>query len=133
MPHGQKPRLLVVEDEPSIGEVCLRILTREGFAVELAVNGRIGMEMITRQDFDLFLIDIRTPSMSGKDLYKWMLENRGELAGHVMFTTGDMMSEDLLLYIKGTSRPFLPKPFTPDELIETVKKTWRDIAARLPA
>ena len=130
LPQGQKPRLLVVEDEPHVGEICARVLGREGFDVEIAANGRIGLGLVIKNDYDFCLLDIRTPGMSGKELYKWLLENRTELASRVMFTTGDIMAQDLLVFIKNTGRPFLPKPFSPDELAKIVKKTWAEIISR---
>ena len=119
-----------MEDEPHVGEICLRVLGREGFDVEIAANGRIGLGLVIKNDYDFCLLDIRTPGMSGKELYKWLLENRTELASRVMFTTGDIMAQDLLVFIKNTGRPFLPKPFSPDELVKIVKKTWAEIISR---
>lgn len=118
----QKARLLVVEDETATGRMCVQVLSREGFKVELACNGRIGMEKMSQHDFDLCLLDIRLPVISGLVLYEWLLENRSRLAKRIIFTTGDTMSKDLLLYIEKTGRPFLPKPFTPNELLYMVKK-----------
>ncbi|AKG52775.1 DNA-binding heavy metal response regulator [Dehalogenimonas sp. WBC-2] len=128
--QGQRPRLLVVEDEPHVGEICLRVLGREGFDVEIAANGHIGLGFVIQYDYDFCLLDIRTPGMSGKELYKWLLENRTELASRVIFTTGDIMAQDLLAFIKHTGRPFLPKPFSPDELVKIVKETWKEIISR---
>lgn len=53
--------VLVVEDEPGIAAVCMRILSREGFQVDIAVNGEVALEMWRRKNYDLCLSDIRTP------------------------------------------------------------------------
>ncbi len=119
-----------MEDEPSISELCLLVLSREGFDVEVVTNGRMGLDFIMVRDFDLCLLDIRTPTMSGKELYKWMLENRLDLANRVIFTTGDIMAPDLLAFIKHSGRPFLPKPFSLDELVKIVNRSWEETLSR---
>ncbi|GAH16631.1 unnamed protein product, partial [marine sediment metagenome] len=65
-------RILVVEDEPAICELCRRVLAGEGFEVDIAVNGKVAQDMIEDKKYDLFLIDIRLPEMDGKELYKWI-------------------------------------------------------------
>jgi DNA-binding response OmpR family regulator len=54
-PKSQKKRILVVEDEPSICQVCLRTLTAEGFEVDIAVNGAIAGKMIGETNYDIVL------------------------------------------------------------------------------
>jgi CheY-like chemotaxis protein len=109
-------KILVVEDEPSISSICERVLTSEGCEVDIAVNGEIAQNMIESKGYDFCLIDIKTPAMNGKELYQWLAEKHTHLANGVVFTTGDVMDEDIQSLLKRTDRPFLPKPFTPDDL-----------------
>jgi DNA-binding response OmpR family regulator len=118
-------RMLVVEDEPTISQVCQRVLTSEGFEVDIAVNGKIAQDMIEERQYDLCLIDIRTPEMNGKQLYQWLKEKHLKLIDRVIFTTGDVMGKDIQGFLDQTARPFLPKPFTPDELRTIVRETLR--------
>ena len=120
-------RVLVVEDEPAISDVCQRVLTSEGFEVDIAVNGRIAQDMIEEKQYDLCLIDMRTPSMSGKELYQWLKEKHPRLASRVIFSTGDVMSGDIQSFLEQAARPFLPKPFTPGELRAIVKETLKEL------
>ncbi len=120
-------RILVVEDEPAICEVCQRVLTDEGFEVDTAINGKVAQDMIEKQQYDFCLIDIRTPKMNGRELYQWLKEKYPQLAGGVMFTTGDVMGGDIQIFLEQASRPFLPKPFTPDELRTIVRETLRQL------
>ncbi len=114
-------RILVVEDEPAIGRICTRTLEADGFQVEIAANGRIARDILQRKRHDLYLIDIRTPEMNGVELYKYLEKGYPELTKKVVFTTGDVMSGDIGSFLKGTGRPFLPKPFTPDQLRAAVR------------
>lgn len=119
---GGSKRILVVEDEPAICQVCLRTLTAEGFDVDIAVNGAIAEEMLGETDYDLCLIDIRTPIMNGNELYQHILDKHPDFTGKIIFTTGDVLDEKLTSLLDGSKRPYLPKPFTPDELRSIVKE-----------
>ncbi len=118
--------VLVVEDEPSIGQVFLRVLNGEGFSVDVAANGEIALEMVTQKQYDYCLIDIKTPAMNGLEFYMWLQEQHSTLADQVIFTTGDISFGETEHFLEKSDRPFLPKPFTPDELIAKVKETWKE-------
>jgi CheY-like chemotaxis protein len=120
--EGQRQRILVVEDEPAICQVCLRTLTAEGFEVDIAVNGAIAGKMLGEKKYDLCLIDIRTPIMNGRELYQYIRDNYPNFTGKIIFTTGDVLDEKLASMLDGAERPYLPKPFTPDELRTIVKE-----------
>ena len=117
----------MVEDEPSIGTMCQRVLTREGFEVDIAVNGRVAQDMIEEQQYDLCLVDVRTPKMSGTELYQWLQKKYPQLTNRVIFTTGSIMGGDNLTFVEQTGRPFLPKPFTPNELKVIVQEALKQI------
>lgn len=112
---SNKRKVLVVEDEPAIAKVCVRILAAEGFDVETATNGQIALNRLSTDMYDFCLVDIRTPEMNGVELYKRLKDDCPEMANRVIFSTGDMISDDIRAFLKGTGRPFLAKPFTPDE------------------
>jgi len=120
-------RVLVIEDEPAICELCRRVLTGEGFEVDIAVKGEIAQDMLGRKDYDLCLIDIKLPAMNGKELYQWLKEKHRQLASRVIFTSGDVMSGDTQSFLEQSGRPFLPKPFTPDEIKAMVKGILKEV------
>ena len=120
-------RILVVEDEPAIGELCRKVLSKEGFEIDIAVNGKVAQDMIEKQEYNLYLFDIKLPEMNGKELYQWLEEKHPQLTGRVMFTTGSVFSGDTLRFMELTGRPTLPKPFTAAELITIVRETLQEI------
>ena len=124
---GSVKRILIVEDEPAICDVCRRVLTSEGFEVDIAVNGKIAQDMLEEKQYDLCLFDIKTPIMDGKELYQWLKEKHPQLAGRVIFTTGDVIGGDTQSFLEQAARPFLPKPFTADELKTIVSETLKEI------
>ena len=126
-PNISAKKILVVEDEPSISDVCRRVLTSEGFKVDIAVNGKVAQDMMGKKEYDLCLIDIRTPKMNGKELYQWLKEKRPKLTNEVIFTTGDVMSGETQAFIEQSGKPFLPKPFTPDELKAVIREASKRV------
>ena len=126
-PHSSTKRILVVEDEPAISQVSLRVLVSEGFEVDIAVNGKVAQDMLEAKQYDFCLIDIRTPQMSGKELYQWLKKKHPELTRGVIFTTGDVMGGDTQSFLEQAGRLFLPKPFTPDELKAVVREAVKEI------
>ncbi len=120
-------RALVVEDEPSISAVCQRVLISEGFEVDIAVNGKVAQDVLKEKQYDLCIVDIRTPTMNGIELYKWLKEKHPQMAGRVIFTTGDIMGGDTKSFVEQTGRPYLPKPFTPDELKTIITETLKTV------
>ena len=121
--HSIAKRILVVEDEPAISEVCLRVLTSEGFEVDIAVNSKVAQDMIEKQQYDLFLFDIRLPVMTGIELYQWLQEKYPHLARRVIFVGGDVMAGDTRRFLEMVNRPFLSKPFTLSQLGAWVTST----------
>ena len=109
-------KILVVEDEPEINQVCRRVLGSKGFEVDVAVNGVAAQDMLGKKDYDLCIIDIRTPVMNGKQLYQLIVQKYPKLANRVIFTSGDVADSYTQRFLELVGRPFLPKPFTPDEL-----------------
>jgi DNA-binding response OmpR family regulator len=107
--------------------MCQRVLTREGFEVEIAINGRLAQDMIEKKQYDLYLIDMRTPEMNGTELYQWLQKKYPRVTNQVIFTTGGVIDEKAMPFIKQSGRPFLPKPFTPDELTAIVKESLKQL------
>ena len=126
-PKSDVKRVLVVEDEPAICELCRRVLTDEGLEVDIAVNGNVAQDMIEDKKYDLFLIDIRLPLVNGIELYRWLQNKHPQLSSRVIFTTGSVIGGDTQTFLEQTAKPFLPKPFTPAQLKAIVRETLRQL------
>lgn len=121
-------QILIVEDEPSICEVCIKALSGKGYKIDIATNGSLGEKKLNEKDYDLVIIDMRTPVMNGKELYNSIIKNHYHIKDKVIFTTGGIIGGDTPVFLKKSGRPFLPKPFTPNELRETVKQYFNEEA-----
>lgn len=120
-------RILIVEDEPNISQICKRVLISEGFEADVAANGAVAQEMMGNKDYELILVDIRTPVMNGRDFYTYLKERYPELVERVVFTTGDVIGGGTKKFLQQSGRPFLSKPFTPDELKDITRDTLRQL------
>lgn len=107
--------------------MCQRVLTREGLEVDITVNGRLAQDIIEKRRYDICLIDIRTPKMSGAELYQWLQKKHPQVANRVIFTTGSVIDEKTMAFVEQSGRPFLPKPFTPNELTAIVKEALKQL------
>ena len=116
---GAGERLLVVEDDAMVRAVAATILSRSGFEVVTAENGEEALELLeTDSRFDLMISDLMMPTVGGLKLAA-ELEARG-LDLPMIFTSGyaEGVSDRVP---EGARRAFLPKPFSPEDLVAAVR------------
>lgn len=113
-------RILVVDDERGLREGCKHVLVPEGYLVESADSGAGGWELVKTIPYDLLLIDVMMPGMSGLDLLSRVLQHDPDLICIVI--TGFATLETAVDATKRGAFDFLRKPFSPDELVNLVRK-----------
>lgn len=117
-------RILIVEDEPVICEICLKVLNGEGYEVEIAANGYEGEGKLKEKNYDLIIIDMRTPVMDGRQLSQHISEKYPHMIGRVIMTSGEVLGSDMQRFLEKYDIPFLPKPFTSKELKRVVEDAF---------
>ncbi len=115
-----KPRVLVVDDEERIQTACCRLLTDEGCDVQVAENGIMGLEMIEENHFDIILVDLMMPGMSGMDVLSDVKSRHPDTV--VIIITGYATIEHSIEAMKKGAFDFLSKPFSPGELRQCTSK-----------
>ncbi len=115
-----KAKVLVVDDEAGIRDLCSRIL-RQNYEVTTAPDGPTAIEMAETAPPDLLLTDIRMPGMTGLEAAKRIVKRNPEISVVVMTGFGefDTLLETVRLGVSG----FLVKPFSPDDLRKTVEES----------
>ncbi len=121
-PEGSKKRILVIEDEPTIGLLCKRVLTAGGFDVDVVNNGLDAKKVAEEKDYALCVSDVRLPGMTGIELYEHWKATKNPIAERVVFITGDTMSNYIRDFLKKAERSSIMKPFEPEDLVEAVRK-----------
>jgi len=125
-------RILVVDDEVGMREGCRRILAAEGFVVETAEDGRAALERFEAAGgFDVVISDLKMPRMGGMDLIE-ALHARDEDALLLVITAYATIDTAVDATKRG-AYGYIPKPFTPDELVLHVRNGLEKRALRLEA
>ncbi|MGA1792103.1 MAG: response regulator [bacterium] len=114
-------KILVVDDEKRIRDVCQEMLTNEGFLVSVAEDGYRGLEIIQKEEFDIILLDLMMPGISGMDLLVRIKENYSETI--IIVITGYGTLKYGVEAMKNGAFDFLPKPFSPEDLRLVINKT----------
>jgi two-component system response regulator PilR (NtrC family) len=109
-----RPRILVVDDEPSMREMLRIVLRRDGYDVVLAQNGIDGMERLRTEPFDLLLSDIRMPDISGVEVLRAAKEINREILAFMM--TAFASTETAVEAMRLGALDYFTKPFSMDEL-----------------
>ncbi|MEW6665839.1 MAG: ATP-binding protein [Thermodesulfobacteriota bacterium] len=127
-----KTRILVVDDEKRIRDACLALLTDEGFEVALAESGFEGLKCIEAEHFDVLLLDLMMPGLTGIDLLTRVKAKHPDTV--VIVITGYATLDHAIDAMKKGAFDFLSKPFSPDDLRSVIRKaidyirTLEDIA-----
>jgi two-component system phosphate regulon sensor histidine kinase PhoR len=113
-------KILVVDDEPRIRDACQEVLNEEGFAVAVAPDGQQGVQMIQKEHFDIILVDLMMPVLSGFEVLAHVKEHHPDTV--VIVITGYATVEHSISAMRQGAYDFIPKPFTPDQLRMVVAK-----------
>jgi PAS domain S-box-containing protein len=113
-------RVLVVDDEAVIRDILARILSERGYHVESAQSGQEGLQKIEAAEYDVYILDIKMPGVDGKDMYDTINNQYPDLAGRVIFITGDTITKSTLDFLESTKRKYFGKPLDFILLVKTV-------------
>jgi len=117
---SQKGSVLVVDDELSIREACKKILLREGLHVEVVCDGLEAKQIIEKKLFDLVLVDLKLPHLSGEELLHWLRHTYPDIVPVVI--TGYPSFDSAVSAVKEGAYDYIPKPFTAGELRRIVRR-----------
>ena len=112
-------RLLIIDDEPSIRESLEVLLTLEGFDVTLAVDGKQGLDILSRDEFDLLLLDLALPGESGIDLLPRITAMHPQLP--VIMITAFGTVNNVVDAIRAGAENFVQKPWDNEKLLADIR------------
>jgi two-component system, OmpR family, alkaline phosphatase synthesis response regulator PhoP len=118
-----KPRVLLVEDEPSLVLTLTDRLRAEGYEVESAENGDSGYRRALQGPFDLVLLDVALPGRSGFDVLRDLRQQRVDTPVLMLTARGQVV--DRVLGLKLGADDYLPKPFETMELLARMEAILR--------
>lgn len=130
--NEQGVRALVVDDEFGIREGCRRILTEEGFEVTTASDGVEALEIFEKEpDYSFALVDLLMPRLGGLELIKRLRAMEPDLL--LIIITAHATIDTAVEGTKQGAYSYIPKPFTPEELLLTIRNGLERQALALEA
>jgi DNA-binding response OmpR family regulator len=130
-----KARILVVDDEPPIGDIVSTVLSKAGHQVRYAIDAEHAIEVFQSEPIDLFILDIMMPRMDGFALCEW-IRRRCNLP--VIMLTAKGSVNDIVHGLKVGADDYITKPFTVKELEARVdavlrRTSWSEEPANVKA
>ena len=114
--------ILVIDDESVICDACRLVLAEKGHRVEHCLTGNAGLLAIEGGTYDLILLDVKLPDVDGMEILKSVREK--ESGPLVIVMTGYSTMSNALQAMKLGAADYLAKPFTDDELVDAVEKSF---------
>jgi DNA-binding response OmpR family regulator len=116
-------RILLLEDEPKVSVLVKRGLAAERYAVDVAADGREGLELAEAYPYDLILLDLMLPSLSGVEVLQ-RIRRTNQYVPILVLTARDSVDDKVKLFESGAD-DYLTKPFAFAELLVRVKALLR--------
>jgi signal transduction histidine kinase/ActR/RegA family two-component response regulator len=119
-PERKGRRVLVVDDEELVTMLVEGILEGEGFDADFVTNGEDALSLIKNVEYSIIICDIKMPQMNGMEFYRRVKEINPDLAGRMLFMTGDTGPETME-FVNGTGNRVLAKPFKIEEFRDALR------------
>jgi two-component system, OmpR family, response regulator ResD len=116
--------VLVVDDEPTIGEVVARYLERAGYCTRVAGDGAQALALCAQSQPDLVVLDIMLPGIDGLEVMRRMREQQPSPARVILLTARGREAERIVGLRRGAD-DYIVKPFSPGELVARVEAVMR--------
>jgi CheY-like chemotaxis protein len=124
-PHDGAIRILILDDERSIGMLLERWLRTSGYAPTVASSGTEAIALVREARFDAVLCDHRMVGMAGTDVFDAIVAIRPELERRFVFMSGDALNPDLQAFVARRRVGLLAKPFDLDTVRHTLEAVLR--------
>ena len=116
-------RILVVEDEPGISNFLKQGLEEEAFAVDVAENGKVGLDLALSGNYDLLLLDWMVPGISGIELTRQFRKDFPQTP--VIFLTAKDTLDETIFGLQSGANDYIKKPFHFEELLMRIRVQLR--------
>ena len=114
-------RILIVDDSPTLRKVLSFYLGKRGYGCAEAVNGRSALELLAREHFDLVILDMNMPVMSGSEVLA-ALHDRPADAPPILILSGDREEETKARGLALGAQYYMTKPFRPPAVVAMIER-----------
>ncbi len=112
-------KILLVEDDIDLGDSLKQFIEFEDFEVVLCRTGKFALEVLGKEQFDLYIFDVMLPDISGFDIAKQIVNKESQVP--FLFLTAKQQKIDKLTGLRLGADDYITKPFEPEELILRIK------------
>ena len=116
-------RLLLADDDPRMLESLSTLLKLYDYQVDTALGGKNAIKKLTENQYDLLLLDLKMPEVSGHDVMRYMTEKN--ISTMTIVVSGGTSLDDISMALRQGAYDYLKKPYIPEELTSTVKNAVR--------
>lgn len=116
-------KILLVEDEKQLSEALTQILIKNKYSVDAVLNGEDGLNYALTDIYDVIILDIMLPKINGLDVLKTLRKNG--ITKPVILLTAKASIEDKIIGLDAGADDYLPKPFSPEELLARLRALTR--------
>jgi DNA-binding response OmpR family regulator len=116
-------RILVIEDEPGISGFLKQGLEEESYAVDVAEEGKLGLELALTGDYDLLLVDWMLPGLSGIEITRMFRKSFSDTP--VIFLTAKDTADEAVFALQAGANDYIRKPFHFEELLARIRVQLR--------
>ncbi len=125
-----KMKILLCEDEESLGMLVREYLQAKGYNAELFLDGEAGLQAFREGRYDMCLLDVMMPKMDGFALAREIRKHNSEVP--IIFLTAKNLKDDILQGFKLGADDYLTKPFSMDELVYRMEAILRRVKGKQP-
>jgi len=118
---GEKPRVLLVDDEPSIVKMVGKRLEVEGFEVLIAMDGQEGLTKAQAQQPDLIILDLMLPKLNGYEVCTMLKQDTRYQKIPIVLFTAKAQEKDEQLGMDCGANAYVRKPFRAQELLDKMR------------
>lgn len=117
---NQRPRVLIVDDEPNIVLSLQFLLSREGYDIDIARDGESALELAARRPPDLVVLDLMLPGLDGYEVCRRLRASAATAATKIVVVTARAREAERVRGLEEGADAYVTKPFSTRELIATV-------------
>jgi response regulator RpfG family c-di-GMP phosphodiesterase len=129
-PTNDKFRVLIVDDESPVRELCKQLLEAEGGIIDVAMNGNQGLAMAGKGNYDLVLLDVAMPDLNGVEVLARLRTQHKNSNLKILMFSGHTTPEEMSEMLSRGADDFLTKPFSVAQLLARVQNMLRLKAAQ---
>jgi DNA-binding response OmpR family regulator len=126
-------RVLVVEDDPDIAELVARYLEKAGYVTTRVTSGRDALDAVRTRAPDLIVLDVMLPQLDGLEVCRLLRAAEATAAIPIIMLTARAEESDRIVGLEMGADDYLPKPFSPNELVARVRALLRRTQRQEPA